>query len=678
VRQLRAGIGLAVALAVGLALGLVPALAPVPVAAATPSLTLVGATTYDVLPDQGRVAASVRVTATNRLKDSVTRRFFFRTAFITVLPGTSGFKIAGGSGQAKVSISSATPEYTNLKIDLGANLAAGKSTTLTLTFDLKDPGGAPDRPMRVSTSLVSFAAWAVATPETAGASVDVRFPTGYDVTIGRGPLNGPVATDAGHQLWSSGTLANPLEFVADLSADRPVDYQETNLKVALSAGSAEVLLRAWPDDPAWRDRVSSLVERALPVLEREIGVPWPVEGPLAVQEALVKGSTGYAALFDPAERRLEVAYAASDGVVLHELAHAWFNGRLVADRWEAEAFASYYAELAAKELAIEPATPAPPKDPVAAAIALNAWGPSGSQSPASEAYAYAASLDLARTIAQRAGPDVLRSIWSKAAHGIGAYQPDPAGTEPAEGPPDWRGLLDLLEESAGKDFADLWRTTVARREDRKAIDDRAVTRGRYTQTIQRAGDWRLPPTIREAMRAWQFDVAGGLLAAADAVQTQRVKLESAAAAAGATLPGTMRTTFEGPGGIPAALAEATAEQATVDLIAKARATRPTPQAFGDQAVVAIGLVGSSADADLSRALASLAGGDLQASYAAAQAAQATWASASDVGRSRIVSLVLLLVAAVLFAVLYRQQRRRKTAGTGSEAGSIELEPPAAD
>ncbi len=672
--QLRAGIWLAIVLAVGV----VPALAPEPVAGATPSLTLVGAATYDVLPDQGRVASSVRLTATNRLKDSVTRRFFFRTAFITVLPGASGFKITGGSGQPKVSISSATPEYTNLKIDLGANLAAGRSTTLTLTFDLKDPGGAPDRPMRVSTSLVSFAVWAVATPETPGASVNVRFPTGYDVTIGRGPLNGPVATEAGHQLWSSGSLAKPLEFVADISADRPVDYQETSLRVALSAGPAEVLLRAWPDDSAWRDRVSSLVERALPILEREIGVPWPVDGPLAMQEALVKGSSGYAALFDPAERRLEVAYAAPDGVVLHELAHAWFNGRLVADRWEAEAFASYYAELVAKEMAIDPATPAPPKDPVAAAMALNAWGPSGSQSAASEAYAYAAALDLARTIAQRAGPDVLRSMWSKAALGIGAYQPDPAGTEPAEGPPDWRGLLDLLEEGTGKDFADLWRTSVARPEDRKAIDDRAVARGRYAQSIERAGEWRLPPTIREAFRAWQFDVARGMLAAADAVQAQRVKLESAAAAVGAKLPGTLRTSFEGPGGIAAAAAEAIAEQTTVDLIATARAARPTPRGFGDQAVVTIGLVGSSPDIDLSRALASLADGDLQASYAAAQAAQATWTSASDVGRSRIVSVVLLLVAAVLFAGLFWQQRRRKPTGTASEAGSIEPEPPAAN
>jgi len=71
-----------------LAVGVVPALAPAPVAAARPDLTLVGQTTYDVRPDEGRVAVTVRLRATNHLRDTVTRRFFFRTAVLTVLPGT--------------------------------------------------------------------------------------------------------------------------------------------------------------------------------------------------------------------------------------------------------------------------------------------------------------------------------------------------------------------------------------------------------------------------------------------------------------------------------------------------------------------------------------------------------------------------------------------------------------
>ena len=657
-------LGAAVALAIGLAIGLVPALAPVPVAAATPSLTIIGAATYDALPDQARVLVSVKLTARNRLRDTATRRYFFRTAFVTVLPGTSGFKIVGGSGKPKVSVSSRTATYTNLRIDLGANLAAGKSTTLTLTFEIKDPGGAPDRPVRISPSLVSFAAWAVATPETPGASVNLRLPKGYNVAVGRGPLTGPVAAGAAHEQWSSGAIAKPLAFVADVVADRPADYVETTMTVPLTAGPAEVLLRAWPDDSEWRDRIGGLVARALPILEREIGVPWPVDGPLAVHEALVRGSGVYAGLFDPADRRIEIAYAAPDGIVLHELAHAWFNGRLVADRWAAEAFASYYAEIAAAELGIEAATPTPPADPAAAAIPLNAWGPSGSQSAESEAYAYAASLDLARAIAQRAGPEALRGAWSKAAGGIAAYQPEPGATEAAEGPPDWRGLLDLLEEAAGKDLVDLWRTSVARSEDLPALADRAVARARFARSVELAGEWRLPPTIRSAMRAWRFDLAREMLGAADAVQAQRALLETAAAAAGATLPDTLRTGFEGASGLAAAAAEATAELATVDAIAAAQAARPTSSEFAEQAVVAIGLVASTPEEDLGRALVALKDGDLETAYTAAQAARAAWASAFEHGRSRIVSLVLLLAAFVLLAGLVRQRRARKPAAPG--------------
>ena len=163
-RRLARLAGISGALALALAIGLVPALAPSRVAAARPDLTLVGHATYDVLPDEGRVAVSVRLRATNHLRDTVARRFFFRTAFLTVLPGTSHFRISGGNGKPRVSVAQRRADYTNLRIDLGANLAAGRSTTLTLTFDLEDSGGAPERPVRITPSIVSFNAWAFATP----------------------------------------------------------------------------------------------------------------------------------------------------------------------------------------------------------------------------------------------------------------------------------------------------------------------------------------------------------------------------------------------------------------------------------------------------------------------------------------------------------------------------------
>src|SRR5262245_9109902 len=353
-RDLARAAGLALGAALGLlpAIGEVPGFGPAPAAAATPSLTITSDATYDVLPDEHRVKVEVDLTATNHLRNTLTRRYYFRTAYLTVQPGTSGYALTG-AGDPKVSIHQSTDTFTSLKLDLGANLGAGKSTELTLSFDIRDTGGDPARLVRVSPSLVVFGAWAFATPSTPGSPVVVTMPTGYRVTIGRGPMDGPVSPDSGHEQWSSGTLDTPLDFVADVVADEPVEYAEVPVDVPLRAASAAVTVRSWPDDTAWGDRVANLVKNALPLLEQEVGLAWPVDGPLQVNEVLVRGNGGYAGVFDPADRRIDISYSASDAVVIHELAHAWFNGRLVADRWTAEAFASYYGELVTRELGLE-------------------------------------------------------------------------------------------------------------------------------------------------------------------------------------------------------------------------------------------------------------------------------------------------------------------------------------
>ena len=663
---------LVAALLVALALQAVPALAPVPVAAARPSLTIVGEATYDVRPDEGRVAVTVKLTATNHLRDTPTRRFFFRTAVLTVLPGTSGFKLTGGTGAPRVTVRAKTDAYTNIRLDFGSNLAAGKTTTLTLTFDLKDPGGAAARAVRISSSLVTFSAWAYATPETPGATVALKLPTGYTATVGRGPLAGPTPDGNGLDVWTSGPLDTPLEFVVDIAADRPTEYVETTRNVALADGPATILLRAWPDDPAWRDRVGELVERALPILERDIGAPWPVDGSLAVHEALVRGTGGYAGLFDPGQRKIEIAYAAPDVVVLHELAHAWFNGMLVADRWAAEAFASYYAERVATELGLD-ATPPDAGDPGEGRIPLNEWGPSGSHPSVTETYAYSASLQLAEAIAERAGDDGLRAVWAAAAADRAPYQPDAAGAELNGGPPDWRGLLDLLEGGSDESYDDLWRTWVARPADLPLLDARTAAREAYASTLEAAGAWRLPLAIRVAMRAWRFDAATELLTAADGVLGQRDQLVASAAAAGLTLPGALREAFEGATGFEAAAAEATAEQLTVDAIAAADRARPAPSGVLDELLVDIGLVATDPESQLAAAKAGLTAGDLEPAFRSALAADATWAGAAASGRGRLLSLALLAAALIVLASVLATRRRRPP-GEPAIAETVEAPP----
>lgn len=639
------------------ALLLATLIAPTPVAAAQPDLTIVTATTYDVRPDEGRVVVTARLTVTNRLRDSLTRRFFFRTAYLAVLPGTSRFAISGGKGSPTVSVSGQRADHTLLRIDLGANLAAGRSTSLTLRFELPDPGGAADRPVRISPSLVAFGAWAFGSPETPGSSVTVTLPAEYAVEVGRGPLEGPTTLDDGRQAWTSGRLAEPLGFIADVIGDRPGEHVETVRTVELANGEATLLLRSWPDDPEWRDRVGDLVARALPVLEREIGLPWPLDGPLAIEESHVRAGVGGAAVFDPAAGLLQVAYAAPAGAILRELAHTWFNGRLVADRWIAEAFASYYAELAAADLGIEPESPELTEDLLPAAIPLNGWGMDGAEGPAGEAYGQAAGLALARLVAERAGPAALAATWASAANGIGAYQPRPGGDEPLAALVDWRSLLDLLEDQAGEPFGDLWLAWVARTADRPALGARAEAREHLAETLAAAAGWALPRVVRDALRAWQFEHSEELLSAADRALAARDELEAAARSEGLTLSDRVRAAFEGGDGFDGAEAEARAQLAAIAAIREAEAARPLGDGPGDEVVIAVGLVGTDPDEHLAEASAALAAGDLEAAFEEAAVAEDLFTDATRVGRGRIVSAGLLGLSILLLAGLVRGRRR---------------------
>jgi hypothetical protein len=631
--------------------------------AATPDLTLVTTTTYDVLPDKALVHVTSAITATNHLKDTVTQQFFFQTAYLSVQPGTSGFKLTSPGLKPSVAVAARKPTYTLLKLNFGKKLAARKSLKLTLTFDEKDPGGAPERAFRVSPSIVAFTAWAFATPSTSGSSVNVRFPAGYTVTVGRGPLSGPTIDPTGGLVWASGPLASPLAFIADLTADRPGDYTHTSLTATIGGVATSIDLRSWPDDTAWRGRVGDLLVRGLPVLASEIGVPWPIDGQLVVQEALIRSTGGYAGVFDPANKTLLVSYAASSGVVLHEAAHVWFNGRLVADRWAAEAFASYYASVAATELGVPTTDPQLTDAVRAAAFPLNAWGPIGSNTDAAEAYGYAGSLAFAEQVAARAGPEGLRAVWAKAATGAGAYQPPNGVPEPTAQVPDWRGLLDLFDDATGKDFTDLWRQWVGRPEDDALLGQRSAARVAYAKAVADANPWQLPRSIRDALRAWQFDRANDQMADAEGVLAQRTQLTALAADVGVALPPTVQQAFEGADTLPAAAAEATAEQATLESIKEAAAANPAQASGAPPALVAVGMVGTDPAGELATSKTAFTKGDLNTAIAAASAAAADWSSAADRGRGRLISLGLLVVALLLLwrmTMLHRWRPRNES------------------
>jgi hypothetical protein len=652
-----------VVLAALLALGSLAAAGPAPqvVRAATPDLTIVSAARYDVQPAQKRVRVTVDLTLTNRLRDTTTKRYFFDHAFLAVMPGASNYDLSwAGSGRPTVGVARRTASYTLLRLNLARDLSAGRSARYRLSFDLRDPGGKPTRDLRIGDTLVSFPVWAFASDDTSGSSVTVVFPKGYQVAVEAGRIPSPTLSSDGRTVFNSGILAKPLDFFAYLVGDRPGAYRETSVAATVVGRDVSVTVRAWSDDSAWAQRIRRVLGVGLPALGQRIGLEWPdYDKPLVVTEAVSRSTGGYAGIFDPSAGEVAIAYYADDFVVLHEAAHTWFNGSLLADRWSNEAFASYYGELAAADAKIKITADKLTDALKKSRIPLNDWGDVGTLDVAQEDYAYAAGLVLAREIGKRAGERGLRSVWADAADRISAYQPTGGGEEIVGGPVDWRALLDLLEEHTGKSFDDLWRTWVARPEDVVLLDARTKARARYAEFVKAVAGWHVPLSIRDAMRAWRFDEGTALMESATDVLDLRARVETAAADAGLTAPVALREAFEDDDGFDDAVAEGGAELQAIDHYTTAVGHRPA----GSTPLMQLGLVGQTPETDLALARDAFSRGDLAASAEAADEATAAWLNAEPSGQGRAFSIASIVIAVLFFLALVlvtiRRGRRRR-------------------
>jgi hypothetical protein len=663
---------LAVLLAVGL-LAAPPSVSEV--RAATPNLTIVTSARYDVLPSRNRVKVTVDMTLRNRMKDTATHRYYFDRAFLAVLPAGSAFKLSSSGVRPSVAVSRKTKDYTLLRFNLGRRLFSGKTAKYRLTFELRDKGGSADRDLRIGDSLVTFPVWAYATDSTPGSSVTVVFPEGYTIDVQGSELPKPTVDENGRTIYRSGTLDRPLGFFAYFVGDRRGAYADRAVETAVHDEPVEVLVRSWREDAPWGERVAGLFERGLPRLGERIGLPWPRDGGLVVQEAVTRSTGGYAGLFDPTRGHVDVAYNADDFVALHEAAHAWFNGDLLTDRWALEAFASYYALEVAADLEVKARGEELTEALLASKIPLNSWGPIGREELDVEDYAYAATLELARQIAERAGDDGLQAVWAAADGREGAYQPPedsagattgsgteggtPKAAEPERvgGPPDWRGLLDLFEERTDAEYVDLWREWVARPDDLPLLDARAAARDRYDQVLGEADGWALPRPIRDALRAWQFEAATDLLDEAATILEGRDAIDRAAADAGLTPPDSLRTAFEGDDLFADATVEIEAQVLTIDRYEEAVAARPADPDL----ITQLGLWEETPELDLEAAATAYAAGDLEASARASEAALGTWLGAANVGQGRaliIASVAVGILLALLFAIAALLQRRR--------------------
>jgi tetratricopeptide (TPR) repeat protein len=642
------------------------ALAPAPAEAAQYDLTYFSNSTWTADPLDGRVHVVTVVTATSNTVDSGGRRYYYDKIQLTLPAFSTGFQaLSVFNRPLPTTVESATTSGVIVVVGLGERLYSGASATFSLKFDLVDSGGATDRDFRIGHKVMSFPVSAFGSPGTRGSTVTVVFPAAFTVQEELGNLTREV-DGSGEVVFSSGIVDDATQLSAWFTAVQPVPPSDFRVR-SVSIGPLSVTLRYWVDDVGWADEVERVMRAGYPMLSELIGLGDPVDTTLTVEEASGQ-DLGFSGSYDLALGQVQISYFADPYVILHEMAHMWFNSDLVADRWIQEGFASYYAQQAVNRLGLPDHAPVLSDRIRQAAAPLNDWVGAGQPNSPTEAYLYAASLEAAREIATEAGPSGLRQVWAWARSRKAAYQPlhAPQTELVVDRSTDWRRLLDLLEQGTGRSYAWIWQQWVVDPSQVSQLQQRSTALSAYTGAQSVAGSWDLPPEIRTALDNWQFEQATGFIAQARGILSERDQIAVEAAKEQTAPPAALRLAFE-KAGLIVATSEAGTELDVLDQLAAARQARTD----SGGAARAVGLIGIDPDADLAAARDAFSKGDLSRAMSLATSARGAWQRADTAGQVRIFGSLSVLAGLLLLLglVIWRRSDRGRVQPAAAAAGA---------
>jgi hypothetical protein len=621
-----------------------PAVQPVRAA----EYTLETEATYDVRPAGGRIAVTIDVTFTNTTPDPEGRFSVFEELRLAIHQEATNLSARDRDGELDVRAAVNARDVNVATVTLRERLRYEDTTRLQVRYTLADSNNPQ---LRVRPSVVVFPAWGFGT----ASEVRVTIPAGYEVRVDGDPLT----DDSGTLV--SGRIAEPARWLALVTAVQPSEYANFDATIPLAGGTADLSVRAFADDQPWGERTLALVSEALPLLEEEIGLPYPRIGQLVLVEAVTSDASGFGEEVDGGTE-MAIAFDQPTFTALHQVSHVWLSSELIEARWLREGLASVVAAAVAGELDIDP-----PYDPAAqaeemadVAFPLDSW--STDAGPEGEAYGYAASWAFLAELEEMVGAGAVRTVLARVAAGIGPYEstdvepeplPDPTGIPPVS--LTTRTFLDQLETVSQASLTETFSATVLTKADIALLPEREEARAAFAELVAAAGSWGAPDPVKGAMTAWQFDDAHAQMEEAAAWIAQRDEILDEMQTTGLSAPDRLQQAYRSYGGGPEAIAELEAEAALVDAYASAAGAVNGERTF----LARIGLIGGpDPSGELSVANGLFADGDLRGAIDAVSEAQRIVASAETGGLVRIASAALVAVLVLGLAVLL--VRRRST------------------
>ena len=619
--------------------------------AAAAEYTLQTSVVYEVRPDDGMVGVTVQVTFTNTTPNPAGRFSVFEEIGLAVHDAAAEITASDEDGDLEVTLAPSDDDVNVATIQLRDELRFEESSELELRYTL---GDSEDPQLRIRPTVVVFPAWGFGT----ASEVSVVIPSGYEVRIDGDPL-----TESDGRLVS-GAIDDPADWLALVTASRPAEYTTFESAVPLDGGTADLEVRAFADDEAWGERTLDVAERALPLLEEEIGLPYPHVGRLVLIESVASDASGFAEAAN-AGAEILVAFDQPPFTAIHQVAHVWLSPQLIEARWIREGMASEMAARVARELEIDP--PYDPEEEATAradaAFPLDSWG--SAQDPAAEGYGHAASWAFVSDLVASVGPETMQTVLGRVASSVGPY----ADTEVEPEPPEdgatpqvaltSRSFLDHLETVHGADdLAERFAERVFADADVELLPARAEARAAFDDLIAASGGWGAPEQVRAAMERWSFDDAREQIAEAAAWLEARDVLLREMEAVGLSAPDRLQQAYRSFGGGAESRDELDAQRTVVETYTATAVDVDGERSLFDR----VGLIGGPDPAEqLGLANGRFADGDLRGAVEAIGEAQRILASAEAGGVVRLVSAVLVVLILGTLAVLLFRRRAAYTA-----------------
>ncbi len=617
-------------------------------------LRYVGSTTFRPDPEQGVILVTAELVVTNVKPDEPTTngriRYLFPGVALPVLDLARNIRARSGGAPLDVTISAAEGATDTAEVDFPTDLAFGDERSISVDYEVPSaPARSLENVTRVNPAYVAFPVVAIGDPGLA--SVRVELPENFEPDIvGSDPDFG---ADGASSLTAT-SISEPTSWWAIVTGqddarllDEIVEQEDRTWHV-----------RSWPGDDEWSMFVTDYLGAPLEEMQRLIGEPWPDDRPYDVVEAYNPYLYGYAGWFEPLERRIVIGENLDPTVVMHELAHGWFNGSAISERWLNEGLANAFAELTLTAIGVDAAQPEPIPDTPMFPLAswADAFAEADEETAAlAEAYGYAASWSIVDQVIAEIGVEQTQLVLDA----VFGRRPAFGGTDPetlTDAAVDNRRFLDLVERVGGSEAAaGLMELYVLSETDLEQLPGRSAALERYDDLAERGDTWAVPLGIRRAMEGWGFDKATRAIDDATAVLDLRDRLRVDVDRIGLAFPAGLESSYE-KARLPL---EDVSNQISSWSQTATKLAHVTDHAAEERSLVErIGLWGTDVDQILDVSSAAFEAGDPELVDTGVDRVEAALDGADTVGWQRIGLVAVALLIVVILAIIALRPRGR--------------------